>query len=86
MIKVSKASDEQKEAAQAWPVWEKEVSEFPWEYAQKEEFYVIEGKASVTPDSGEAVSFEAGDYVVMAQGLKCTWKVIEPIKKQYRFG
>jgi len=86
MIKVEKPTDEQVEDAKTWAVWEKEVSEFPWEYNAQEQFLVVEGKAQVTPDGGEAVSFGAGDFVTMPSGLKCTWKVIEPIKKHYRFG
>jgi len=31
-----------------WPKWEKEVGEFPWEYHDKETFYVFEGSATVT--------------------------------------
>ncbi len=69
----------------AWPVWEKEPSEFPWEYDSEEKFYVIEGRAEVTTDSGTA-SFGAGDFVTMPSGLKCTWKILEKIRKHYNFG
>jgi len=85
-IKVSKPTDEQAAEAKSWPVWEKDPSEFPWEYAQAEEFLVIEGKATVTPEDGEPVSFSAGEFVTMPQGMKCTWKIDEAIKKHYRFG
>jgi len=86
MIKVEKPTDEQIAEAKSWPVWEKEVSEFPWEYANQEEFLVIEGKATVTPEGGEPASFGPGDFVTMPKDMKCTWKVTEPIKKHYRFG
>lgn len=85
MIKVTKPNPEQIETAKTWPTWEKEPSEFPWEYTSEEQFLVLEGKASVTPDGGEPVSFGAGDYVVMPEGLKCTWKVDEKIVKHYNF-
>jgi len=86
MIKVEKPTDEQKKEAETWPVWEKEVSEFPYSYSSQEVFLVVEGKATVTPDDGEAVTFGAGDLVTMPNGMKCTWKITEPIKKHYRFG
>jgi len=41
----------------------------------------------VTPKSGGAsVRFGKGDLVVFKTGLKCTWKVLSPVKKHYRFG
>ncbi len=68
-----------------WPVWEKEESLFEWKYDEKEEFWVIEGKAEVTYGD-EVVEFGVGDNVVMPAGLECMWKIIEPIKKHYRLG
>jgi len=67
-------------------VWEKEVSEFPWEYSDKETCLIIEGKVEVTTEDSSKVSFGTGDYVVFPRGLKCTWKIIEPVRKYYRFG
>ena len=29
-----------------WPIWEKEVSEFPWQYEGKETCYVLNGKVT----------------------------------------
>lgn len=68
-----------------WATWEKEVSEFPWEYKMTESCYIIEGKAIVTPDGGEPVEIERGDYVIFPKGMKCTWKIIEDIEKYYNF-
>ncbi|MHA1879493.1 MAG: cupin domain-containing protein [Candidatus Heimdallarchaeota archaeon] len=70
----------------SWGRWEKEVSEFPWEYHDKETFYVFEGKATVTLDDGQKVEFGKGDLVTFAKGVKCVWKIHEPIKKAYKFG
>ena len=70
----------------SWGIWEKEVSEFPWEYHDKEIFYVFEGKAIVSLDDGQVVNFGKGDLVVFAKGVKCIWKVLEPIRKAYKFG
>ena len=47
----------------AWPVWEKEASDFPWQYDAKETCYLLEGEVTVTPDGGDSVSFGAGDLV-----------------------
>lgn len=69
-----------------WPVWEKEVSEFPWEYAERETSYILEGRVIVTPEGGAPVEIAKGDLVTFPAGLACTWKVVEPIRKHYRFG
>ena len=69
-----------------WPIWEKEVSEFPWFYTEPETFYVLEGKVRVEVEDGEPVEFGKGDLVTFPQGTGCTWIVQEPIRKHYRFG
>lgn len=68
-----------------WPTWSKEVSEFDWHYDQKETCYIIEGKATITTEDGESITINAGDMVFFPEGLKCTWKIIEPIEKHYTF-
>ncbi|MBD3193017.1 MAG: DUF861 domain-containing protein [Candidatus Heimdallarchaeota archaeon] len=73
-------------AIDSWGIWEKEVSEFPWEYDEKEIFYVFEGQVSVELDDGTKVEFGKGDLVEFAQGVKCTWKVHKDIRKAYKFG
>lgn len=69
-----------------WPIWEKEVSSFDWEYDSEETCFIIEGKARVVPEQGESVEFSAGDMVIFPAGMKCVWNVISPIKKHYKFG
>jgi len=68
-----------------WPVWTKEISEFDWTYDRKETCYIVEGKAIITTESGESVTIEAGDMVFFPKGLKCVWKIIEPVEKHYMF-
>jgi len=68
-----------------WPIWTKEVSEFPWTYDMEETCYFIEGRVIVTPDGGEPVEVGAGDLVTFPRGMSCTWKVIEPVRKHYNF-
>ena len=69
----------------AWPIWSCEVSEFDWEYDDRESCYLIEGEVEVSTDMG-AANFEAGDFVVFPKGLKCKWKVTKPVRKHYNFG
>ncbi len=70
-----------------WGVWEKEVSEFPWHYDETETCYLLEGDVIVTPQGGgEPVRFGKGDLVMFPQGMSCTWKVLKPVRKHYKFG
>lgn len=71
---------------ESWPIWEKEVSNFPWSYSNKETCYILEGKAKVEADSGEVVEFGAGDLVVFPEGLSCKWDITSPIRKHYKMG
>lgn len=67
----------------AWPVWEKEVSTFPWSYEQEEMCYLLEGKAIVAPEGGEPVTIQRGDLVCFPAGLFCTWEITEAVEKHY---
>ena len=88
MIHIEKPSQSKLESLDvfSWPVWTKEISEFKWEYDEDETCYILEGKVTVTPENGPSVSFGKGDLVIFKTGLKCTWKVLSPVKKHYRFG
>lgn len=68
-----------------WPVWSCGVSEFEWEYEDRESCYLLEGEVEVSSDI-ETVRFIAGDFVVFPKGLKCHWKVTTPVRKHYTFG
>ena len=69
-----------------WEIWEKEVSEFPWHYDEPEQCYFLAGAVTVTPAGGQPVSITKGDFVTFPAGLSCTWKVLQPVRKHYRFG
>ena len=88
MIHVEKPSEEKllKLNVNLWPVWEKEVSEFPWEYNEKETCYILDGEVVVTSDNGESVKFGKGDLVVFPEGLNCRWKINKAVRKHYKFG
>lgn len=88
MIKVEKPSEDKLSALQvrSWPVWVKEISEFPWEYDEKETCYLLEGDVIVTGDDGTSAHFGKGDLVTFPAGLKCRWKILKEVKKHYKFG
>jgi len=76
-----------------WPIWTCDVSTFDWHYDRKETCLLLEGKVTVrarpadpAQPGEELASFGPGDFVVLPQGLDCTWEVTEPVRKHYRFG
>lgn len=87
-IKIEKPTDEQIDSLgiKNWPIWTKEVSEFPWTYDEKETCLILEGQVFVTPDGGEPVEINVGDLVEFPAGMSCVWKITRGIRKHYRFG
>lgn len=88
MIHVEKPTEEKLAElnVRSWPIWEKEVSEFPWYYDETETCYILEGDVEIKPEKGNPVSFGKGDLVVFKRGLSCTWKINKPVRKHYKFG
>lgn len=86
-IKVEKPDQKRLEelGVRSWPIWEKEPSTFPWEYYDTEVCYILEGKVVVETEDGEKVEIGPGDLVTFPKGLRCTWKVIEKVRKHYNF-
>ena len=70
---------------QKWQIWTCEVSTFPWEYADKESCYILEGNVDVELENGEKLPIGPGDFVIFPKGLKCTWHVQKAIKKHFIF-
>ena len=68
----------------SWPIWSCDVSEFDWEYSERESCLLLEGEVEVVSDF-ETVKFGSGDFVVFPKGLKCRWRVIKPVRKHYNF-
>lgn len=68
-----------------WPIWTKEASSFPWQYDATETCYFLEGEVVVTPQDGDAVRMGRGDLVTFPAGMSCTWEVISPVRKHYKF-
>ncbi|MDP2938005.1 MAG: cupin domain-containing protein [Candidatus Omnitrophota bacterium] len=86
-IKVQKLGQDQlkKMGVFGWPIWEKEVSRFPWAYDSIEECFFLEGKVTVETKDGKSVSFGKGDFVSFPKGLSCTWNIKEAVRKHYNF-
>jgi uncharacterized protein len=68
-----------------WPIWEKEVSIFPWTYDATETCYLLEGDVIVTPDGGQPVRFGKGDLATFPAGMRCTWEIRQAVRKHYQF-
>jgi uncharacterized cupin superfamily protein len=69
----------------SWPIWTKEVSEFPWQYDAQETCYLLEGDVVVTPEAGEPVEIKKGDLVTFPKGMKCRWNIRKDVRKHYIF-
>jgi len=83
---IRKPTEEEKSQAETWPIWEKEASEFAWDYSDKETCLIIEGQVSVINEDGDEFQFGPGDYVVFPKGMKCRWRVKQDVRKHYNFG
>ncbi|MCD6459351.1 cupin domain-containing protein [bacterium] len=83
---IKKATQQDKANASSWPIWEKEISSFPWQYSEQESCLILQGKAAVINETGEKFTFSAGDFVVFPKGMSCEWIIEQDIKKHYNFG
>ena len=85
-IKIEKPDQEKLDSlgVKRWSPWECGASTFDWEYDSDEVCYILEGKVKVkTPE--EEVEINKGDLVTFPKGLKCTWNVLNKIRKVYSF-
>ena len=85
-IEVRKPTVEEAAEMESWPTWQKEPSEFPWHYDERERCCFLEGDVVVTPDGGEPVAMGAGDFVTFPEGMSCTWVISKDVRKHYMFG
>jgi len=86
-VEVRKPSDTEAAECKTWPTWNCKASQFDWDYTQNETCLILEGSVEVTdrPETGQSVTFSPGDMVKFPTGLKCIWKVKQPVKKHYNF-
>ena len=83
-IIVRKPSAQEAATCKTWPIWKCKPSTFDWIYSETETCLLIEGKVTVS-DSKSSVSFGDGDFVVFPNGLECTWRIEQAVKKHYNF-
>ncbi|MBN2454982.1 MAG: cupin domain-containing protein [Sedimentisphaerales bacterium] len=81
---VRKPTEEEVKTCKNWPVWQCQPSTFDWAYTQTETCLLLEGKVTIK-DGHYSASFGPGDYVVLPNGLECTWHVSQAVKKHYNF-
>ena len=85
-VRIEKLNDDEvsRRNIQQWPVWEKEVSRFDWQYDEEEVCLIIEGEVVVETDEGNYL-IRKGDFVTFSKGLRCVWDVKKPVRKYYTF-
>ncbi len=66
-----------------WAVWNCQVEEYTNEYDRTVSYYVKEGKAILSFNSGEILDVESGDLVTIEEETVVCWNVIEPISAHY---
>jgi uncharacterized protein len=84
LLKKISEQEIQERSIRQWPVWEKEISRFPWTYTDTEECLIIEGEFMVETANG-TYKVEAGDFIVFEKGLNCIWDIKKDVKKHYNF-
>ena len=63
--------------------WEATIGTYRASYASWEFVHLIEGKVVITPDDGEATTFEAGDAFMVEKGFEGTWEIQEKVFKHF---
>lgn len=86
MISIEKLTEKEIEdkGIRSWSIWEKEVSDFPWEYDMDEYCWIIEGEVIISTE-GKEYKIEAGDFVKFPKGLKCHWSIKKSVRKYFQF-
>jgi uncharacterized cupin superfamily protein len=68
----------------AWPIWNKEVSQFDWTYDSDEQCFILDGEVIINTPEGD-FNIQKGDFVTFKKGLKCVWNVKQALSKHYNF-
>ncbi len=84
IIKKLPKNEIEKMGISSWPIWEKEISKFDWQYDTDEECLILEGEVEVETSEGKFL-IKPGDFVTFKSGLKCIWDIKKDIKKHYNF-
>lgn len=83
-IIIRKPTPSEKSIAETWPIWTKEVSEFPYSYSHTEECLIISGDVEIVTKK-KIYHFSSGDFVIFPKGLECRWNIKKEVKKHYNF-
>jgi uncharacterized cupin superfamily protein len=63
-------------------IWECTPGRFTWIHAD-ETLCLVDGKATVTPEGGDAFEIRPGDVVFFPEGTKTEWRVEETVRKAF---
>lgn len=61
--------------------WEATPGTYQVTYNADEMVHMFEGKATLTDEQGNSVSYSAGDSFIVNAGFKGTWKTLETVRK-----
>lgn len=64
-------------------VWQSDVGKWRVHYTEDEYCFILEGKNTLTNETGESFTVQAGDHFVIPAGFVGTWEVVEPTRKVY---
>lgn len=64
-------------------IWEATPGKWRIVYEEWEYCHVTSGHSIVTEEGGEAVHLRPGDSMVLRQGFKGSWEVVETTRKDY---
>jgi len=96
-VAAADVSEEYKETAMTWPLWDSRThpqtpaksGKFHFDYTgdyETERVLIMSGKATLTPEDGSApITITKGDQVFFHKGLSCNWHVTEPMTKHYAY-
>ncbi len=70
MIFVEKPDQKTLDEVLQWPVWEKEPSQFDWDYTEKEVFYILQGCARLVGEGMPDDMLKQGDLVTGKKGIQ----------------
>lgn len=63
--------------------WEATPGTYQVTYNADEMVHMFEGKATLTDENGESVTYAGGDTFVVEAGFKGTWKTEETVRKAF---
>ena len=64
-------------------IWESTPGKWAISYTEDEFCTILEGRVTLTDESGKSESFKAGDAFVIPAGFKGSWETVEKVRKFY---